>query len=249
MPNWVINYLTVRTEDKDLIIGADRDVDFETLMPMPEMLHNTISGGHIEECMAYQYLNTHTKEKFVNSSYFRNNYAGLTKTMGKREMKAKLLESIGDDPRMYDSEFFDGKEHKHTPEEVGQYYLDLDKVYGCHNWYDWSIRNWGCKWNACNSDIVSEDDKTICFQFDTPWGCPDGWLEELAERIPFHLSWEEEQGYRGIITSHGNGIEINEELPMLEWEETEDGDYVKAEDEYGDDWTSLYIEDVFKKKG
>ena len=29
------------------------------------------------------------------------------------------------------------------------------EMYGKNNWYDWSIKNWGTKWNAINA--------TICF--------------------------------------------------------------------------------------
>ena len=27
------------------------------------------------------------------------------------------------------------------------------KIIGHRNWYDWSVENWGTKWNACNSEI------------------------------------------------------------------------------------------------
>lgn len=247
MPNWVFNYLTVRTEDKGLIIGKEHAVDFETLIPMPEELHNTVSGGDIEDCMAYQYLNTHTKKEFLESKYSAKRYYGITKSMEKSKMLQKLRKRISDNPHMFNNEFFDNGEHKHTPEEVGQYYLDLEAKFGFTNWYEWSIANWGCKWNACYPSIVSEENGITCFQFDTPWGCPEEWLEELAKKIPFHLSWEEEQGYRGIITSLGNGICTDEELPMLEWEENEDGDLIRSEDEYGESWTDLYMDTVFQK--
>lgn len=248
MPNWVTNWLTVRTEDVDLIIGDEREVDFNTLIPMPKELENTVSGGSIEECMAYQYLNTHTKKEFIESRYFTTrNFLRLTKSMEKNKMLSKLRASIGDDVRMFNTEFYDKEKPKHTPEEVGQYYLDLVEKYGYYDWYNWSIANWGCKWNACRPEIVDESNGITCFQFDTPWGCPDAWLQALAEKIPYHLAWEEEQGYRGIMTSLGKGCEIDMELPMLEWEENEDGCYVQVEDNYGEDWTSLYMETVFKK--
>lgn len=247
MPNWVQNWLTVRTQDKHFIIGKDECVDFNTLIPMPKELENTISGGSIDDCMAYQYLKTHTKDEFVKSRYFIHNYAGLKESMTKKAMAEKLLERIGDNPKMFDSEFFDKGEHNHTPEEIGQYYLDLVEKFGYYDWYNWHIANWGCKWNACRAEIVSEEGGITCFQFDTPWCRPIEWLDVLSEKIPFHLAWEEEQGYRGIVTSFGNGIETDEDLPMLELEEDDDGNYTWAEDEYGTEWTSLYLDDIFKK--
>ena len=246
MPNWVTNWLTIRKQDKNLVLNADEKVDFNILIPMPEELNNTISGGDIKDCMAYYFLKTHTKKEFVNSDYFSRNYALLKPRMTKKEMLEKLEERTDENPRMFDSELYGG-EHKHTREEVGKYYVDLVEKYGTYDWYGWSISNWGCKWNARSSQICDESDDYLCLQFDTPWGCPDAWLEELANKIPYHLAWEEEQGYRGIVTSQGNGYDIDEELPMIEWEEDEDGCLEQTEDEYGDNWFDLYMDTVFSK--
>lgn len=245
MPNWVTNYLTIKIKDIDLVADKDGNVDFNRLIPMPMELENTISGGDIEDCMAYQYLNTHTKKEFVESKYFRKNYAKLTKSMEKNKMLSKLLSRIRENPKCFESEFYNKSDYNHTPESVGQYYLDLEQKYGYINWYDWSIANWGCKWNASSCDEIHTTEDTVCFMFSTPWGTPNVWLEKLAENIHFHLAWEEEQGYRGIITSFGCGIEIDEDLPMLEWEETDDGCYEHVKDEYGDEWYELYLDSVF----
>ncbi|WP_302552861.1 hypothetical protein [uncultured Bilophila sp.] len=76
---------------------------------------------------------------------------------------------------------------------------NLVKKYGADNWYDWSLNNWGCKWNA-NSEPVEDGDYE--FRFETPWGEPEGFIKKFAleayKKCPdstFTWWWEEEQGY------------------------------------------------------
>lgn len=52
--------------------------------------------------------------------------------------------------------------------------------YGATTWYDWSIKNWGTKWNSYDS--WKGDDKG--FQFSTAWSAPHPVLEELTARFP-----------------------------------------------------------------
>lgn len=52
------------------------------------------------------------------------------------------------------------------------------KIYGKNNWYDWSIENWGTKWNAYS---FSRDGNTIGFQ--TAWSAPHPILAELIRDL------------------------------------------------------------------
>lgn len=77
-------------------------------------------------------------------------------------------------------------------------------------WYDWSIQNWGTKWN-CNSGACIEEEELkqqrsqgyLEFHFDTAWSPPEPWLENVAARHPelsFTLCWEEPGcGYGGRL--------------------------------------------------
>ena len=76
---------------------------------------------------------------------------------------------------------------------------NLVKKYGGDNWYDWSLNNWGCKWDA-NSERVEDGDYE--FRFETPWGEPEGFIKKFAleayKKCPkstFTWFWEEEQGF------------------------------------------------------
>lgn len=65
--------------------------------------------------------------------------------------------------------------------------------YGENNWYDWSIENWGTKWNAYDAKYI--DDKTIIFV--TAWNMPLPIYEKLAQicsenNVAFTGYWCEE---------------------------------------------------------
>ncbi|TGT76739.1 MULTISPECIES: hypothetical protein [unclassified Mesorhizobium] len=53
---------------------------------------------------------------------------------------------------------------------------------GYKSWYDWSIANWGTKWNSYDFEQVSEE--PFQFTFDTAWDFPEPVFEALARRYP-----------------------------------------------------------------
>jgi len=68
--------------------------------------------------------------------------------------------------------------HNHTNAE-------LEEKYGYSDWYSWSIDNWGCKWN-CDAqdwtvDEYDEDNLSIRFWFDSPWGPPIALYEFISQ--------------------------------------------------------------------
>lgn len=67
---------------------------------------------------------------------------------------------------------------------------DLVEKYGSSNWYDWSVNNWGCKWN-CDAQDWSREDDSISFWFDSPWGPPT----ELYSHIYRDTDFAIEAGY------------------------------------------------------
>ncbi len=85
-------------------------------------------------------------------------------------------------------------------------YEIAEKETGFRNWYDWSVVNWGCKWNCSNSSIVT--DTHICFS--TPWGPPIEVFEELCRQNPtaeLTLKYGEPgMGFYGICQYDGDPI-------------------------------------------
>jgi len=63
------------------------------------------------------------------------------------------------------------------------------KEHGTDNWYDWSINNWGTKWNSYSCETVEIEDDYVVYEFETAWGPPTGVIEALREQCPdFHVS-------------------------------------------------------------
>ena len=56
-------------------------------------------------------------------------------------------------------------------------------VTGYSNWYDWSLSNWGVKWDASNP-TVKFDRLAITLAFDTPWDCPEQFVRTLSTLYP-----------------------------------------------------------------
>jgi hypothetical protein len=53
---------------------------------------------------------------------------------------------------------------------------------GFKSWCDWSIANWGTKWNSYSFAIESEDPFTI--KFETAWNFPIPVFQKIAEMFP-----------------------------------------------------------------
>jgi hypothetical protein len=56
---------------------------------------------------------------------------------------------------------------------------------GYSNWHEWSIANWGTKWNAYDYGLVTPPtDGRMVFKFDTAWSFPEPIFRRLAELRP-----------------------------------------------------------------
>jgi hypothetical protein len=83
--------------------------------------------------------------------------------------------------------------------KIGEMYVGYEKEFGAKDWYDWSIKNWGTKWNAYHTSVSMLSDTTAEIDFDTAWsGVPDIILK-LTEMFPSlkfeYLFADEDMGY------------------------------------------------------
>ena len=72
-------------------------------------------------------------------------------------------------------------------------YINI-KLYGHDNWYNWSIANWGTKWDACEPHIDNNDINFFSVSFDTAWSPPIDWIDNIMEDFPdlcFELEYDE----------------------------------------------------------
>ena len=74
-------------------------------------------------------------------------------------------------------------------------YATNKAVYGFQSWYDWSCEKWGTKWNACDAQVLHEDDSGISYDFQTAWDAPLPVVVEMSKQFPnlkFTLQSDEE---------------------------------------------------------
>ena len=229
MPNWCFN--TIRMEgigtlDELYSVNSEgnKDFNFNALIPMPDELKDTLSGGRIAECVILYILETSKnfsefKTRLVSECkgmmYLGNSYH---RCKSLKEAEKELLKDIGSNPCMYNSELFEDHP-EHTPYEIGEFYYNLKQKFGFLDWYGWSCFNWGTKWNACDTVIVDND--TI--RFDTAWSFPEPIIYALSKRYPnsiisLYSEYEEGETYEAEIK---DGEVLSEEWGHIEYEEGE----------------------------
>jgi hypothetical protein len=96
-------------------------------------------------------------------------------------------------------------------------YDTLMKEYGVSNWYDWSVLNWGTKWDCYDvrewNIAVADEEMTATIYYETAWSpATQLWLT-VSQQYPtltfFHEFADEGGGFLGDETIH-NGAVIEE---------------------------------------
>jgi hypothetical protein len=79
-----------------------------------------------------------------------------------------------------------GEKERPDAIEAGEAAITAHRQTGFYDWYDWSIANWGTKWNSYHFSIDNDDvgDDKLSFRFDTAWGFPSPIFEKLAGMFP-----------------------------------------------------------------
>lgn len=187
MPNHITNQLIVTANSNEEIQkfldvikgnntmdGKQQAIDFNNIIPMPSGLRNTEASSYVDDSI-YYYL--------VKSS------------------QEHLIERILRYPLAYNMDRFAGYTDKKLADmmKIGKQYVDKFNKYGAINWYDWSIKNWGTKWNAYDSSVSMISDTSAVVWFDTAWSGVPTIIQKLSEMFP-SLSFEyqfadEDMGY------------------------------------------------------
>ena len=105
--------------------------------------------------------------------------------------------------------------HEYMGEEPRNRTLAEAMLHDTNHWYDWNIRNWGCKWDAKVMDATIEDGYAS-YAFDTPWGEPQLFFEAIVKQFPnldFNLRFVEEQGWGGELGGSGGQL-----FKIAEWD-------------------------------
>jgi hypothetical protein len=77
--------------------------------------------------------------------------------------------------------------------------------YGANNWYDWSVDNWGCKWD-CDIASYERGDDSITVRFDSAWGPPVELYEYLVQNgwVIDATYYEPGVGFYGVFSDGKN---------------------------------------------
>jgi len=150
--------------------------DFDTILPMPVVIQNTIRGfGPKErkpgepttdcsdvEVAFYAEATLKNKREFVVPPY--SWLPKHVKTWG--DMRAWL--------------------EKEKPAAVfwGKRALLAAAETGYRDWYQWSIANWGTKWGSYDYEFRAREPGRFVFKFATAWSPPRPILAKLAEMWP-----------------------------------------------------------------
>jgi hypothetical protein len=88
-------------------------------------------------------------------------------------------------------------------------------------WYDWNVRNWGCKWDAGSDELDTDLDEvkagketSLTYRFETPWSPAEGAYRAMVEQHPelsFEFHCEEEQGWGVVFEGEAGVLSISKE--------------------------------------
>lgn len=98
------------------------------------------------------------------------------------------------------------------------------------DWYDWNVREWGTKWDACESYVSRDDDLNASISFETAWSPPEPIFRAMVEQFPtlsFDIAYEEEQGWGGELVGSKGELSL-----VKEWDIPDShSDYVERDRE------------------
>lgn len=200
MPNYVKGKLQISGENvKDLIDslcvteeGGYKRFDFNKIIPMPKDLM-ICCGGPTERCMQLFINNlapgfsAYTKYTKAYAAYMRGKPRlhiekeplidiKISESEEKRMIEDLLRSYSGEQPHFDENPVFKSKEDVFA---YGKKALDNYLVYGYLDWYDWSLANWGTKWNACDCYVGESE-----IEFATAWNNVATLMAVLSEQHP-----------------------------------------------------------------
>ena len=197
-------------------------LDFNKIIPMPKSLD--VNAGSMEKELINLYLtasNPNTKDMGMEKLDV------LSHPIAKANVQTYARLSCND--MMTNKEITDAFSHiTHWPEnknktfaeaiivemEKGKQYVDNAINHHATTWYEWSIREWGTKWNSY--DFGEAGDNEI--SFNTAWSRPEPVIKKLSEMFPeikiMHSWADEDIGYNVGEIEYLDGEEIAYDVPF-----------------------------------
>jgi len=112
--------------------------------------------------------------------------------------------------------YADAEEQRKLEEQIAK---NLE-TYGCKDWYEFCINQWGTKWDINGGEIAGESDTSLTIYFETAWSPPIEAYRKLDE-LGFNIEamyYEDGMAFCGeYTTGHGeNSISITGDSDWVE---------------------------------
>ena len=206
MPNHVENHIEFNGDKQQIDamlnkIKSDKygigTIDFKKIITMPETL-NIEAGSRTDHGLkAYrEFIEVYTEGRSYNEAL-------------------KALENI---PTESENAFLRQRtDIKRDEWELGKTAWQNIQKYGAPTWYEWSINNWGTKWNAYGYEEGTDYSACDELTFQTAWSAPHPILRKLSEMFPeivFKHQWADEDiGMNCGERCYLGGEKIDEFIP------------------------------------
>lgn len=182
MPNWIKNRILVGKPELMEAIRAKYDnegqLDLSKIKSMPKEL--SIECGSKSDDGVNLYVTKvdpecgfygSEKDK-ISSSEVKKLIKELSKHLFASNAKSLTEEEVNELREAYKDKFPE-------VESLGEAKISNIRKFGALNWYEWSIKNWGTKWNASNT---AWDSKNVTFE--TAWDPALPAIIELSKQNP-----------------------------------------------------------------
>lgn len=183
MPNWIKNKILVgkpefMEELQKRYEGSNERFDFNKVIPMPDGLDVECGSKGDDGLMLYMAkINPKcsfygTKEDKVSEVEYKKLLKNINSHLLMNKITRMTKKEVAELSSCY-------KDKIGEVIALGQKMVTNVKNYGSINWYDWSIKNWGTKWNS--SETIWEEKDVI---FETAWEPALPVVMELSKQNP-----------------------------------------------------------------
>jgi hypothetical protein len=192
MPNWVMNRVSIK----------GNEVDLEKFIEKAKQPYQTYHKGDfvVNEDGTKNYDETIVKENAHESPLSFWNF--------KKPENEQLYFGASD----YKPEGYD----KLTPAEQ----MAISLTFASDGWYDWNLREWGTKWDACNAEQAGDTKLgEVSYAFDTAWSPAEDAFRAMVEQHPelnFEFYCEEEQGWGVEYVGENGELSVSDEWNIPE---------------------------------
>lgn len=263
MPNWCHNVIDVKSTAEQVdrirkLIIRDGKVDFNIVMPMPEELEGVYTFNEdtltLDLCVTnpdrvgINIIGTLNDEDIPNLQIVLDDpdidVDGTVEDNIKRIFDSRAGDMFASIPKTKIEWLWRTKITPSLVELIG--YIERDHAIWCNeefgeaDWYQWRLWNWGCKWNAAETEINTDDNNPdptyFQVQFDSTWAPPRRWFEELCKLVDDSIASVEmymEYGEQG--DGFGGRLERTttaEEVKFTDFDQSQLSEFLYGDENY-----------------